>query len=151
MGTKFNGTVEEKLSLDTFIKLTRACNSVVADVGKVIADSGLTECQFGVLEALYHLGEMSQKNLSEKLLKSGGNITMVIDNLEKNGLVVRKKNIMDRRCYWISLTKKGHELIKNIFPQHVKLICSRMSVLSASEQKNLGKLLKKLGIVNIKN
>ena len=42
----------------------------------------MTVSQFGVLEALHHLGPLRQGEISAKLLRSGGNITLVVDNLE---------------------------------------------------------------------
>jgi MarR family 2-MHQ and catechol resistance regulon transcriptional repressor len=151
MGTKFVGDETEKRVLDAFIKLIRAGNSVLLHCNSVIVRNGLTESQFGVLEALYHLGPLSQKQISEKLLKSGGNITMVIDNLVKSGLVSRQKREDDRRFYWINLTEKGSALIAAIFPEHVKLISRRMNVLTAEEQIELSRLCRKLGLADQKN
>lgn len=136
---------QEVVALGTFIKLIRAAESVSADVHKEIGDAGLSISQFGILEALYHLGPMYQKDIGRKILKSAGNITMVIDNLEKQKLVVRTRSTEDRRFYQVSLTNKGEKLIAAIFPPHSRRIKNRMSVLTIDEQKMLGGLLKKLG------
>jgi MarR family 2-MHQ and catechol resistance regulon transcriptional repressor len=145
MTTKFKGSQQQVQALNTFIKLVRASNSVSSDCSRVITDNGLTESQFGVIEALYHLGPMPQKLLAEKILKSGGNLTMVIDNLVKNNLVQRTRRDDDRRFYWIELTDRGEELIRRIFPDHVDLITSRMSVLNHDEQIMLADLCRKVG------
>ena len=50
----------------------------------------LTGSQFAAVEALYHLGPMSQGEISGKVLKSGSNMTTVIDHLERDGLVRRE-------------------------------------------------------------
>lgn len=134
-----------KLSLDTFVKLMRATESVSADVHRQITGSGLTISQFGTLEALFHLGPLPQKTLAQKILKSPGNITMVIDNLEKRGLVARERNRDDRRSFIINLTEQGKKSISDSFPDHAKRIDRRMSCLSPGEQRELGRLLKKLG------
>lgn len=136
---------QEVVALGTFVKLIRAAESVSADVHKEIGEAGLSISQFGILEALYHLGPMSQKEIGAKILKSAGNITMVIDNLEKRKLVARIRGETDRRSYRVSLTDKGEHLIKSIFPLHSRRINNRMSVLTVDEQKALGVLLKKLG------
>lgn len=136
---------QEVVALGTFVKLMRAAESVSADVHKEIGEAGLSISQFGILEALYHLGPMSQKEIGAKILKSAGNITMVIDNLEKRKLVARIRGETDRRSYRVSLTDKGEHLIKSIFPLHSRRINNRMSVLTVDEQKALGVLLKKLG------
>ena len=143
--TRFKGTKQEVLALSTFVKLMRATESVSADIHTALADSSLSTSQFGILEALYHLGPMSQKDMAGKILKSPGNITLVVDNLEKNELVVRNRNENDRRSYIISLTRRGEELIRHIFPGHAENIQKRMSRLSLDEQKQLSRLLKKLG------
>jgi len=141
----FKGKKDEVRALGTFVKLMRASESVSSDVHRHLADKGLTISQFGILEALYHLGPMCQRDLAEKILKSAGNITMVIDNLEKQNLVVRERSTEDRRYYLIRLRDKGRALIGGIFPAHVERIRKRMSHLTIKEQQTLSKLLKKLG------
>src|SRR5262245_27516051 len=107
------------LALGTFVKLRRVVNSLSGELNPVLArDPGLTETQFGVLEALYHLGPMPQARLCEKLLVSGSNLTTVIDNLEKGGLVRRDPNPDDRRAYLIKLTESGRSAIAKAFPEH---------------------------------
>lgn len=143
-------STEQATALDTFIKLMRAAESVSADVHRNLSRDGLTISQFGILEALFHRGPMSQKELAGKILKSAGNITMVINNLEKRGLVARERSLADRRSYLISPTPSGTALIAALFPPHAETIRKRMSVLSARDQKELGKLLKRLGRPDIR-
>jgi MarR family 2-MHQ and catechol resistance regulon transcriptional repressor len=146
MATKFKGDKRKILALDCFIKLARAFYSVSNEINRSISGNGLTETQFGVLEALLHLGPMSQKQLGIKLLRSGGNITMVLDNLEKRGLIVRKRSDSDRRFFFVHLTEKGRQLIEGIFPAHAGFVQQRFSVLDESEQVILGRLCRKLGL-----
>lgn len=148
MSTHYKGTKEEVSALDCFIKLLRASESVNAAAVRQIQANGLTESQFGVLEALLHLGTLNQNQLAGKILKSGGNITLVIDNLLKHGLVVKEKRSDDRRCYWISLSDSGKELITRIFPEHVRIITERFAALSSEQQKQLAMLCRKLGTAN---
>ena len=145
MPTKYQGTVEQRLALDTLIKLTRASSAFEARMLARGTIGGLTLSQFGVLEVLLHLGPMCQGELSQKLLKSNGNTTLVIDNLEKRGLVRRERSVEDRRMISIVLTEQGRQLIEEIFPRHVDAIVSEMSMLNLAEQAELGRLLKKLG------
>ncbi len=145
MGTHYKGTREEIQALDAYIKLVRASESVTGRIQRHLGDAGLTVSQFGVLEALHHLGPLSQGELAGKILKSSGNITMVIDNLEKRGLVIRQRKAEDRRAYSIHLTRDGSRLIKDIFPNHADRIVSEMNILTKAEQKQLGNLCRKLG------
>jgi MarR family 2-MHQ and catechol resistance regulon transcriptional repressor len=145
MGTHFKGSKRELLALNTFIKLIRSSTTLTSKLKLSLDDFNLSEGQFAVLDALYHLGPLSQKNLSSKLLKSGGNITMVIDNLEKSGYVQRKRNKNDRRYYNIELTTRGRKKIEETLPGQVDLITNMFNTLNKSEQKELQKLCKKLG------
>ena len=133
-------------ALDTYVKLMRATESVTSRAHRQLPAYGLTVSQFGVLEALYHLGPMSQREIGQKILRSSGNMTMVIDNLEKRLLVKRERSQADRRFRIVHLTEKGRKLISRIFPSHATEIALEFGVLTASEQQTLGKLCKKLGL-----
>lgn len=145
MSTHYKGTPQEELALNTFIKLTRAAESVNTRLARRGALEDITPSQFGALETLYHLGPMCQNELGVKLLRSGGNITLVVDNLEKRGMVRRVRDSEDRRLVRISLTDEGRELIGHIFPQQLAAIVDEMSALTAQEQDTLGGLCRKLG------
>ena len=146
MGTHFKGSTGEIKALNTYIKLTRAAESVNNRLKNILSKDGLTEGQFGILEALYHLGPLCQKDLAKKLLKSGGNITMVIDNLEKQNLVFRKRGEKDRRFFSVHLTDEGKDMIEKIFPKQLKAIVDEMSILTDAEQTEFQKMCKRLGL-----
>lgn len=146
MGTHYKGSKKEINSLNVFIKLNRAVESVNSTLNSSLSREGLTESQFGVLEALFHLGPMSQKNLGSKILKSGGNITMVIDHLEKRGLVLRRRGIVDRRYYNIHLTEKGKKLVEAVFPKQLKIITEEIGILNENEQYELQRMCKLIGL-----
>jgi MarR family 2-MHQ and catechol resistance regulon transcriptional repressor len=145
MPTHYQGTEAEVLALDTFIKLSRATETLLARLSQRGAFHNLTVSQFGVLECLYHLGPLCPGEISTKLLKSGGNITLVIDNLEKQGLVQRERDTEDRRMIIVSLTPAGRDLISKIFPAHVAIVVEEFGYLTSEEQKTLGYLCRKLG------
>jgi MarR family transcriptional regulator, 2-MHQ and catechol-resistance regulon repressor len=134
------------LALGSFVKLRRAVNSLSARLNTPLSKNhSLTETQFGVLEALHHLGPMPQARLCEKLLVSGSNLTTVIDNLERNGLVRRDANPEDRRAYLVRLTDSGRALITRVFPEHAARIRILLSALTQAEQRELSRLCRKLG------
>ena len=150
MPTHYKGDPKSVLALDTFIKFTRAANAFESRLFQNAILEDLSPSQFGVLETLLHLGPLCQGEVSAKLLKSTGNITLVLDNLEKRGLVKRVRETQDRRMVKISLTPEGEVLIKRVFPQMVAAITGEFSILTAEEQAQLGNLCRKLGkqIVN---
>ncbi|MDX9896979.1 MAG: MarR family transcriptional regulator [Desulfofustis sp.] len=139
-------TPQQKQALTVFVKMMRAAESLSVSVHRQLADEDLTVSQFGVLEALFHKGPMCQKDLAGKILKSTGNITMVIDNLEKRGLVERRRSETDRRFIQVLLTVAGRELIARIFPEHAARVAAQLDVLNRKELEDLGALLKKVGL-----
>ena len=145
MPTHHKGDPGQVLALNTYIKFTRSVDSLLTRLSQRQTIGDLTESQFGVLEAIYHLGPMCQNVLAEKILKSSGNMTLVIDNLEKKRLVKRRRSTEDRRMVVVSLTGDGQELIERILPGHIEAITEEMNVLTAEEQENLGELCRTLG------
>ena len=145
MPTHHRGTPGETRALDTFIKMMRAADSIYADLHRHLREIGLTQGQLAILEALLHLGPMSQQMLAKKILRSGSNVTTVLDNLEKQNLVRRTRRLDDRRVLDVSLTDKGRRHIVERFPPHARRITELFSTLEPDEQVQLGALCKKLG------
>lgn len=133
------------LALSLWVKLNRAYTVVQQKAAEDIRKKGLTVPQFAVLECLGHLGELSIGELTKKQLVTGGNMTLVLDNLEKEGLIKRKRLEENRRMVKVSLTEKGKQKFYKYFLPHAQFISQLLSVLSQNEQEKLANLLKKLG------
>lgn len=146
MGTKYKGTKKEVNALNSLIKITRAADSLRTRVLSAIGTTRITESQYYVLDTLYHSGPLTQKNIGEKVFRSGGNITLVIDNLEKQGYVKRVRGKEDRRYFTIHLTKAGTRMMDKIFPKFLKAATEEMNTLSEEEHNELQRLSKKVGL-----
>jgi len=133
------------LALSLFVKLTRAHDTFEHLTAANIREAGLTPAQFGVVECLGHKGSMLIGDLTKKHFVSGGNMTVVVDNLEKEGIVRRSVNKEDKRAFFVQLTPKGKRLFKTTFIPHAHYVTKLASVLTEAEQAELGSLLKKLG------
>jgi len=144
--THYDGDQATYLALNTYIKLSRATKALWTQLGRALNDYDLTLSQLGTLEALYYLGPMCQKDLGEKLLVTGGNITMIVNNLEKRQLVSRARDQQDRRQVTVRLTEKGEQLMQTLFPRHAEQIAGLMGILNAEEQEQLGQLCKMIGL-----
>lgn len=145
MATLHKGSAAEKRALDAYIKLRRAVNALGLRENEVMRAAGLTESQFGALEALLHLGPLCQHELAGKVLKSAGNMTTVVDNLERRGLVERRRDGEDRRVVTVQLTDSGRDLVREVFPRVVEVLVDAFSALSATEQQQLAVLCRRLG------
>jgi MarR family transcriptional regulator, 2-MHQ and catechol-resistance regulon repressor len=137
---------EADRALGLWVKLARAFSTFNKATSEDIRRYGLTQPQFGVVESLGHHGRIPIGELSRKQLLAGGTVTVVVDNLEKEGLVERQHCKEDRRVVYVQLTEKGRNLFREIFVQHASVISGLASVLSTQEQDQLAALLKKLGL-----
>jgi len=146
MGTQFKGSKRTAEALNSYIKLIRSAESLSSKINLELSEFGLTESQFGVLDALLHLGPMKHKEIGKKILKSGGNITMVINNLERRELVQRKRGEQDKRQFIIHLTSKGKSKILETLPHISKSIKKHFEILSKEEQRELQRLCKIVGL-----
>jgi MarR family transcriptional regulator, 2-MHQ and catechol-resistance regulon repressor len=146
MPSHYRGTPREVRALGAFIKLSRAQDSVNGVLNQALVDEGVTPAQLGVLEALLHLGPLSAGELGRALLRSNPNVSLVVDNLERDQLVRRERSAEDRRVVQVSLTTQGRRLIQRVFPGHARRVADLMAALSADEQEQLGRLCKKLGL-----
>jgi MarR family 2-MHQ and catechol resistance regulon transcriptional repressor len=133
-------------ALGLWVKLARAFSTFNRATSEDIRRYGLTQPQFGIIESLGHHGRISIGELSRKQLLTGGTVTVVVDNLEKEGLVEREHCREDRRVVYVQLTEKGRDLFQKIFIQHAAVVTDLVSVLSREEQEQLSNLLKKLGV-----
>lgn len=145
MADRFHRPADQLHALSAYVKLMRAAETLSARVHRHLATSGLSVSQFAVLEALHHLGPLCQRDIGRKILKSSGNITTVIDNLERRQLVERRREGADRRYVAVHLSAAGEALIAGLFPAHAAGIVEAFSPLSPQEQAELARLCRKLG------
>lgn len=143
---KYNQLPEsQRHALNVYVKLIRASNRATRNIHRHLQDDNLTHSQFAVLEALYHLGPLSQGQLVQRILKSNANLTTVVDSLEKKNLVTRDRSSTDRRRVNVILTNSGKEMIARVFPRHAEIVEQNFGILSDNEKEQLIGLLKKLG------
>jgi MarR family 2-MHQ and catechol resistance regulon transcriptional repressor len=145
MPTRYKGNTRDIRALNAHITLERAANTVASALMPQLDGQGLTVSQFGTLEVLYHAGPLCQNEIAQKLLRSGGNMTLVINNLEKLGLVRRTREKNDRRLIRVHLTPEGRRRIEEILPEHVRTIVEVFSVLTSHDQEELRRICRKFG------
>lgn len=146
MPARYKGSAREVRALDTFVKLTRATETLGTQLQRHLASLEITPPQLAVLEALLHVGPMSQSELGRKLLRSNPNMTALLDNLERSKWIQRERSPEDRRVVVVSLTPEGRRVIERVFPAHAAHVTALMGALTAEEQETLGELCKKLGL-----
>lgn len=145
----FSPSEPQQRALGAYVALMRAANAVTRRVHGPLGAFDLTLGQFGVLEALTHVGPLRQHELAEKVLSSAGNLSIVLDNLEKRRLVRRSADPADARCTVVAATAKGRRLMDEIFPPHAARLTAEFAALSPAEQDELRRLCRKLGLAGV--
>jgi MarR family transcriptional regulator, 2-MHQ and catechol-resistance regulon repressor len=132
-------------ALKLFVVLSRAHRAMAEHARRDEERHGLSGTAFGVLEALYHKGQMLIGEVSEKILLTSGSTTYVVDRLEERGLVRRVPCSHDRRSTYLELTADGERFIAKIFPVHAATLTAAAGGLTLQEQRTAIALLRKLG------
>lgn len=140
-----NYNEKEMRNLKLLVTLSRCNSSVNSRIYPKIKEEGLTETQFSVLNLLYHKGKFNIKEIIEKTFSSGGTMTVVVNNLLKEGYIKKERSEVDKRQILISITSKGLNLLDYILGTHVENLKNTFDVLTDTEKLILTELLKKLG------
>ncbi len=111
---------------------------------EIMGQFQLTPSQFYVLNTLYQFGPLHIGEIIGKILSTSGNMTVVIRNMEKSGLIERVSDSVDKRSYLISLTEFGKKQLLNLLPEYTKCLAQRFRLLTDEDQKTLQDLLEKL-------
>lgn len=143
MSSKNYGTLNS-LNLKLMIALSRTTQAVHKRSSEIFKKGGLTTAQFAVLEALYHKGPLNINQIIQSVLSTGGNMTVVINNLEKEALVTRCPSPDDKRSFVIEITEKGRACMREIFPIHLVALEEDFGTLLEDEKHVLISLLKKI-------
>ena len=131
-------------SMQTWIQIVRAFTKIRNKELKYINECGLTMNQFEVLEVLYHRGDLQVGAITKLIMSTPGNVTVVVKNLHRDGLVQTLPSPEDSRVRIVSITEEGKTLIGNMFGQHAANLKSYFDVLSEDELIMMYDLLRKL-------
>jgi MarR family 2-MHQ and catechol resistance regulon transcriptional repressor len=127
-----------------WIQMIKAFNAIRASELRLITRHGLTMNQFSVLEALYHRGDLTIGEITALIDSTPGNVTVVIKNLQKNGMVSVAPDTRDQRARVVSIASSGRELIGSMFADHAQNLCDCFLPLNDQELQTLFESLRKL-------
>jgi MarR family 2-MHQ and catechol resistance regulon transcriptional repressor len=133
-------------SLKLWVVLSRAHEAMAERARADIERAGLSLTEFGVLEALYHKGDLTAGAVSRLVLLKSGSLTYVIDKLAERGLIRRRACDTDRRRTYLSLTARGRATMRKCWPGHAAAIQDATAGLSYAEKRVAARLLKRLGL-----
>ena len=143
--SKEQAAEHSKESLRTWLRLL-SCETVIERQLRTLLRQNFTVTlpQFDVLSELERAGDpLTMSQLSKELMVSNGNVTGVIDRLERTGFVKRVRAEHDRRIQFIELTAKGRKEFNRMASRHERWVADLLSGLSMTEMNRLQDLLLK--------
>ncbi len=143
--SKESAADHSKESLRTWLRLL-SCETVIEQHLRTLLrqNFSITLPQFDVLSELERAGDpLTMSQLSKELMVSNGNVTGVIDRLEKSGFAKRVRAEHDRRVQYIELTSKGRKEFNKMASRHEKWVADLLSDLTMNEMDQLQNLLLK--------
>lgn len=119
-------------------------------VEKVISDNlrlyNLTSAKFNALMVIKHKGRnkgISQIEIGRHLVVTASNMTRLIDKLDKEGFIDRLNLKSDRRVNLVKISKKGSDLLDQLWPGYYKKIQELAKLLKHNELRQLTHILEK--------
>jgi DNA-binding MarR family transcriptional regulator len=136
----------DKIELRVWLRLLTCTNMIEGQVRTLLReDFDTTLPRFDLLAQLERENHgLTMGELSSRLMVSGGNVTGLVDSLQREGLVEREPHPDDRRRQIIRLTDKGRAAFDAMTPVHERWVDAMMAELSRSEMSELMQLLGKL-------
>ena len=132
-------------ALKLWLRLLTCTTQIEDEVRRRLrASFNVSLARFDYLAQLYRHGGLKMRDLSRFLMVTGGNVTGLTDELEREGLVQRETSERDRRAFIVRLTPRGRETFEAMAKQHeqwiVELFASVDAAAMQSLYKNLGEL-----------
>ncbi|NMA86846.1 MAG: MarR family transcriptional regulator [Tissierellia bacterium] len=104
---------------------------------EILKDFNITVPQFTALQILIHNEGLTIGELSQKMGLACSTITDLVDRMEKNNLVVRKRDEKDKRVVRVEVLHKGYEIVEKVLEERVKFLESKMEGLEIEKREIL--------------
>lgn len=133
-------------AIKLWLRLLACTNLVSAQIrGRLRSDFDTTLPRFDLMAQLERYPEgLRMGELSKRMMVTGGNVTGVTDQLEREGLVERVVDSQDRRSFMVKLTEEGHRVFQEMAQVHEGWVIELFAGLSSAEKETLYGLLAKL-------
>ena len=124
-------------SLRLWLRLLTCTHLIEIQVRKALAAKfKMTLPRFDLMAQLERSGGgMRMNELSQRLMVSGGNVTGITDQLEREGLVMRTPYPGDRRAFTVKLTPTGLKRFREMAARHEQWIVELLGGLSRDEKE----------------
>ncbi|MFA5335370.1 MAG: MarR family transcriptional regulator [Candidatus Omnitrophota bacterium] len=126
-------------------RLINVSEAIIKTADRFFAKFGVTTAQYDILAILkYSERKLTQSDLGINRVVSRSNITGILDRLERIGMAKREGSADDRRVKYISITKKGLDLIEKVESKYFDNVKKLVWFLDEKDKKELVGILDRL-------
>lgn len=135
----------DSLEQEAILNLLRTSDWMDNRFGRLLRDYGITNSQYNVLRILRGEGQpLPSLEIADRMIQVVPAITGLIDRLEKQELVTRRRCAEDRRVVYVEITAKGLTLLKQLDTPVEEMHKALVGHLTRPELKELSRLLEKV-------
>ena len=140
---EFRAHADQHASLRLWLRLLSCTTRVEDKIRQKLRESfDITLPRFDLMAQLErHPDGLTMGELSRRMMVTGGNITTIVDQLEKEKLVVREVGVNDRRSFTVKLTQAGRDAFADMAIAHEAWVADLFEGLSVNQQTELYTLL----------
>jgi len=148
IGLEARSVSDDHLSLRLWLRLLACSTDIETEIRKRLrAQFGITLARFDYLAQLHrHTDGLRMSALSRYLMVTGGNVTGLTDELEKDGMVQRDAEPGDRRSVRVALTPKGRKVFERMASEHEGWVIELFGGVAEAERHQLYDLLGRLRV-----
>lgn len=127
------------LESDSYLAILRTADLLRRQSADVLKGHGLTLAQYNVLRILRGAGSEGHLTgeIGARLVVQEPDVPRLIDRLEQKGWVTRRREVEDRRCVRVHLTKTGRTLVDGLDAPILAMHRRQFAALSASRLQSL--------------
>jgi DNA-binding MarR family transcriptional regulator len=135
-------------ALKLWLRLLACATQIESEIRRRLrAQFGVTLARFDYMAQLYRYKDgLKMRELSRYLMVTGGNVTGLTDDLERDGLVAREASPSDRRAWILRLTPKGRRSFEAMAQEHERWI---LELLGGLDERTVQQLYTQLGALRV--
>lgn len=153
LGHEARATSNDHLALKLWLRMLSCATQIETEIRRRLRKNfGVSLARFDYMAQLFRKPDgLKMSELSSYLMVTGGNVTGLTDELDREGLVTREANPADRRVWIVRLTPKGRRSFETMAGAHEKWILELFAGLNRVEMQQLHALLGELRVHFLRN
>lgn len=137
---------KERLGESALYNIAACYSHLERRISGILAPFSLTPVKMNALLIIKHVGRnggLAQNEIGKRMIVTAGNVTRLLDRLQKERLIERAARSGDRRIKLVRITAKGSSLLDKVWPVYKKAVDELAAFLSGAEMVSTVKCLEK--------